>query len=166
MADQKQKKRLARAPKRANADPRPERSEGVGKRAQVAKKRTIPAQHRMLYSELLETKRRLWEEVQQFIRKEREGKPREDLEFSPEEGRGVVDLAAETEYVLVRRKNQELFRIEETLRRIEEGDYGVCEDCGKEIPVKRLQLMPSATRCTQCQELEEQAARNSRNSAM
>jgi DnaK suppressor protein len=118
-------------------------------------KRSVPGHQQALYDSLLDKKRRLWEEVQAFIKKEREGKSREDFEFSPEEGRGVVDLAGEAEYVLVRRKNQELFRIEETLRRIEEGDYGVCVDCGQDIPVRRLELMPEAERCTQCQERRE-----------
>lgn len=134
----------------------------MSKRAAVIAetKRTIPGHFQALYDGLLEKKRRLWEEVQAFIKKEREGKSREDLEFSPEEGRGVVDLAGEAEYVLVRRKNEELFRIEDTLRRIEDGDYGNCVDCGTEIPPRRLELMPEAVRCIQCQERLERAARN------
>jgi DnaK suppressor protein len=125
--------------------------------AQAEVKRIMPAHQQALYDSLLDKKRRLWEEVHAFIKKEREGKPREDFEFSPEEGRGVVDLASEAEYVLVRRKNEELFRIEDTLRRIEEGDYGVCLDCGLDIPPRRLELMPEAVRCTQCQERLERA---------
>jgi DnaK suppressor protein len=121
-------------------------------------KQTVARHQQVLYDSLLEKKRRLWEEVQAFIKKEREGKPREDFEFSPEEGRGVVDLAGEAEYVLIRRKNQELFRIEETLRRIEDGDYGICVDCGQDIPLRRLELMPEAVRCTQCQDRQEKAA--------
>lgn len=137
----------------------PERSEALRKRAaaQAEVKRIMPAHQQALYDSLLDKKRRLWEEVHAFIKKEREGKPREDFEFSPEEGRGVVDLASEAEYVLVRRKNEELFRIEDTLRRIEEGDYGVCLDCGLDIPPRRLELMPEAVRCTQCQERLERA---------
>ena len=127
--------------------------------AVVETKRSIPAHRQVLYDILLEKKRRLWEEVQAFIKKEREGKAREDFEFSPEEGRGVVDLAGEAEYVLVRRKNQELFRIEDTLRRIEEGDYGICVDCGADIPSRRLELMPEAVRCIQCQERLEKGGR-------
>lgn len=123
-------------------------------------KATIPAPHQALYDGLLDKKRRLWEEVQAFIKKEREGKAREDFEFSPEEGRGVVDLAGEAEYVIVRRKNAELFHIEDTLRRIEEGDYGVCVDCGADIPLRRLELMPEAVRCTQCQERQEKGGRH------
>lgn len=135
----------------------------MSKRAAAATteaKKILPGHLQALYESLLDKKRRLWEEVQAFIKKEREGKAREDFEFSPEEGRGVVDLAGEAEYVLVRRKNQELFRIEDTLRRIEEGDYGICIDCGAEIPARRLELMPEAVRCIQCQERLERSAKN------
>lgn len=45
------------------------------------------------------------------------------------------------------------------LKRIEEGDYGICSECGKPISPKRLALYPNATRCLACQEaLEESQA--------
>jgi len=45
--------------------------------------------------------------------------------------------------------------IEEALRRIDEGSYGICEDCEGEIPVGRLNAMPFALRCIECQEQYE-----------
>jgi RNA polymerase-binding transcription factor DksA len=36
------------------------------------------------------------------------------------------------------------------LQRIENGTYGVCANCGKEIPAKRLAVQPIATRCAAC----------------
>ena len=45
--------------------------------------------------------------------------------------------------------------IEEALRRIDEGSYGICEDCEGEIPVGRLNAMPFALRCIGCQEQYE-----------
>jgi RNA polymerase-binding protein DksA len=41
----------------------------------------------------------------------------------------------------------QLRQIENALARIESGAYGTCEVCGKEIPVERLEAMPSATLC-------------------
>jgi phage/conjugal plasmid C-4 type zinc finger TraR family protein len=35
------------------------------------------------------------------------------------------------------------------------GQYGVCEDCGKEISAERLTFLPEATRCVQCQARQE-----------
>ncbi len=42
---------------------------------------------------------------------------------------------------------EQLRQVESALARIESGDYGTCEVCGKEIPVERLEAMPSATLC-------------------
>ncbi|MEC3862230.1 TraR/DksA C4-type zinc finger protein [Mesobacterium sp. TK19101] len=36
------------------------------------------------------------------------------------------------------------------LARIDDGDFGYCDDCGEDIPVKRLELDPTATRCVSC----------------
>ena len=43
-----------------------------------------------------------------------------------------------------------LITIEEALHTIEEGTYGVCEVCSKNIPKKRLEALPEATMCTKC----------------
>lgn len=45
----------------------------------------------------------------------------------------------------------QLREVEAALGRIEEGVYGRCQDCGGEIDVKRLEINPTATRCTHCQ---------------
>ena len=43
-----------------------------------------------------------------------------------------------------------LVTIDEALKTIEEGTYGVCNVCGKNIPQKRLNALPEATMCTKC----------------
>ncbi len=43
-----------------------------------------------------------------------------------------------------------LISIDEALQKIEDGTYGVCEVCGKNIPQKRLDALPEATMCTKC----------------
>jgi len=40
--------------------------------------------------------------------------------------------------------------LEKTLRKIEEGKYGICEKCGKPIEKKRLELVPAAELCLSC----------------
>ena len=37
-----------------------------------------------------------------------------------------------------------------------QGEYGVCEDCGKKISAERLKSLPEATRCVSCQARQEQ----------
>ncbi|MFO0965748.1 MAG: TraR/DksA family transcriptional regulator [Gemmataceae bacterium] len=50
---------------------------------------------------------------------------------------------------------KELLQIERSLQRLKGGTYGVCEGCGKKIPVARLNALPFSSTCIACQrELE------------
>lgn len=44
---------------------------------------------------------------------------------------------------------RQLHEVEAALERIEEGTYGTCEVCGKEIPEERLEAIPWATLCVE-----------------
>lgn len=46
--------------------------------------------------------------------------------------------------------------IDDALGRMDEGAYGICENCGKPIPPERLEALPFATRDVECQALLEQ----------
>ena len=48
-------------------------------------------------------------------------------------------------------ESRELAHIELALERMRDGDYGTCEGCGEGIPMARLQALPYATMCIQCQ---------------
>lgn len=48
------------------------------------------------------------------------------------------------------RRAGELRRIEAALKRIDEGDFGYCAECGEPIPEKRLKIDLTATRCAGC----------------
>ena len=85
-----------------------------------------------------------------------------------EDGYGThpADVASDTvlqEELLgqVERLEEQLARVEEALRRMEEGTYGVCVDCGKPIPLPRLQVLPTALRDAAC-ELAYEAQRKVR----
>ena len=43
-----------------------------------------------------------------------------------------------------------LISIDEAISRIEKGTYGICEKCGEEIPLKRLQIVPYTRFCIKC----------------
>jgi RNA polymerase-binding protein DksA len=49
----------------------------------------------------------------------------------------------------------ELRAITAALRRVSDGTYGYCGDCGDEISLERLAAHPSAARCIQCQSKHE-----------
>lgn len=55
----------------------------------------------------------------------------------------------------IARHRSRLRVIEEALLKIDEGTYGICDDCEMEIPVGRLNVMPFAVRCVDCQEKHE-----------
>jgi len=44
----------------------------------------------------------------------------------------------------------EIHQIQAALKRISEGTYGICADCGEDIDPKRLEALPTATRCISC----------------
>ena len=48
------------------------------------------------------------------------------------------------------RRQAEKTRLQFALARMDEGEYGYCEDCGEEIAPKRLELDPTATKCIDC----------------
>lgn len=47
-------------------------------------------------------------------------------------------------------RQKERMRIEAALRRIDEGEYGYCTECGEEIATKRLEADPAAVCCINC----------------
>ncbi|MES2787113.1 MAG: TraR/DksA family transcriptional regulator [Pseudomonadota bacterium] len=51
----------------------------------------------------------------------------------------------------------ELAQVAAAMRRLQDGTYGICTDCGVAIDEQRLLALPSAPRCTACQALAEQA---------
>ena len=63
----------------------------------------------------------------------------------------VADLLADVGEAEVTRDLGELRALEAALKRVSDGGYGVCVDCGEDIPFERLRAEPSAERCVACQ---------------
>jgi DnaK suppressor protein len=70
----------------------------------------------------------------------------------------VQDVSQEIEYRLSERASQTVADIDQALLRIDEGSYGVCGRCGKDIPERRLDALPTARYDAECQTLIEQAS--------
>jgi len=61
------------------------------------------------------------------------------------------------------REREKLHNIDEALLRIDEGEYGICEECEEEIPLGRLKAMPFARHCVKCKsDLEKLQAQTKR----
>ena len=69
----------------------------------------------------------------------------------------LLDHNKEVEYRLSERESQMVADIDQALLRIDEGTYGVCARCGKEIPERRLEALPTARYDAECQTLIEQS---------
>jgi DnaK suppressor protein len=54
------------------------------------------------------------------------------------------------------REQKLLKKIEEALDRIDHGVFGICDKCGQEINVRRLEARPVTTMCIECKTLQEE----------
>jgi DnaK suppressor protein len=67
----------------------------------------------------------------------------------------TATLDREIDYTLEENAENLLRAIDQALERIETGTYGKCERCGQQIAEERLEAIPHATRCIDCQRLVE-----------
>jgi len=73
-----------------------------------------------------------------------------------------ADIQDEIEFALIQMKAETLSKIEEALRRLDEGTFGYCFECGEEISERRLRALPFAVRCKDCEEAREVAQQRER----
>ena len=84
-----------------------------------------------------------------------------DLSIDDSETPDPVDLAVSNysknvQLALSENESRQLELIDEALERLEDDEYGICQNCEKEINPKRLAAIPWARYCLDCQELREQ----------
>ncbi len=93
------------------------------------------------------------EDIGKFIR----GENKQIVETALDDGDwSVVDLVEDLNLRKLSLHKQNLNKIDEALRKLEEGTYGICEDCGSEIGEERLKVIPYALYCVDCMERREQ----------
>ena len=67
----------------------------------------------------------------------------------------IVDLAEDINLQHLGAHREDLLKIDEAIRKLDEGTYGICEDCGDEISEQRLKILPYAIYCIDCKEKRE-----------
>ena len=67
----------------------------------------------------------------------------------------VTDLEVDSSYAIAEQEAQELRLIDTALDHIENGTYGICEECGNPIEKPRLKALPYAVLCLKCKQAEE-----------
>ncbi len=70
--------------------------------------------------------------------------------------RATVESGRSFELRIRGREQKLLSKIEEALERVDEGEFGICDDCGEDIGTKRLQARPVTTLCIDCKTIQEQ----------
>ena len=88
----------------------------------------------------------------------------EGRDQNKDEGMDTYDLASdardrEISHILTDRDRGKLEAIDEALSRVDDGSYGLCEDCGAEIAEGRLQALPFTRLCVTCQSDRERESR-------
>ncbi len=102
---------------------------------------------------LIEEKNRIEMELRKIATQDSDGDYKAEFE---DLGRTREDNATEIENYtvnldLTESLELELEKIKLALKKIENGTYGKCEKCNKEIPQKRLEVYPAAQSCVECQ---------------
>ena len=123
----------------------------------MPKKATFTAKQSKEFRAQLETMRKdIFGAIKQRVAAKREDtgvKEMGDAFDDASEGR-----EQELGYLMNTRDRDKMIKIEQALRRLDAGEYGLCEECEEPIGVKRLRAMPFAILCVRCQDEEEQTA--------
>jgi DnaK suppressor protein len=69
----------------------------------------------------------------------------------------LVDLLQSIDIKLADIRRAELIQINEAERKLSEGTYGICKECGRDIGEERLVALPYAVRCIECEDHFERA---------
>ena len=77
------------------------------------------------------------------------------FDIGDEGDRADTERTHEVSILLSVRDKEKLQAIEESLEKLREGTYGMCEECGDEIGPRRLKAMPLAKLCVPCQSRRE-----------
>jgi DnaK suppressor protein len=75
--------------------------------------------------------------------------------------KSLVD--AEIRASIIERAEKQLAQIESALARLDDGQYGICLDCGEEIPIERLKAIPFAIYCVGCKSKDAQRSARDRS---
>ncbi|HSH47310.1 MAG TPA: RNA polymerase-binding protein DksA [Halomonas sp.] len=100
---------------------------------------------------LLDWKQELMEEVDRTVRHLQE----DASNYADPADRATQEEGFSLELRTRDRERKLLKKINETIEKINEDDYGFCEACGVEIGIRRLEARPTATLCVDCKTLAE-----------
>ncbi|MEW6416679.1 MAG: TraR/DksA C4-type zinc finger protein [Nitrospirota bacterium] len=111
----------------------------------------------MLRRVLINRREEIVREAKSEISKYIKGETKQLVDTALDDGDwSVVDLSEDISLKQLSTHRENLLKIDEALRKLDEGTYGKCEDCGEDISEERLKLIPFAIYCVDCKEKREQ----------
>ena len=156
---QKTVKRIAKKPSlkpkiKTKAKPKPVRRK---KTTSVRGKISEDEKKAVLRKALILKREEIFKEAKLEISKYIKGETRQLVDTALDNGDwSVVDLSEDISLKQLGNHRENLFKIDEALRKLDEGTYGKCEDCGGDISAERLKILPYAIYCIDCKEKREQ----------
>jgi len=157
----KTRKVLTSAIKKKTVGHKPQKKVAVSKKPATPQKSTISVSAasdrlRGLKGMLIAKRDGILKEAKNEIAKYMSGDNRQLVDTAIDEGDwAVVDISEDLSLRRLDSHRQLLLDIDECLRKIQEGTYGFCEECGEEISQRRLNVIPTATLCIDCKENKE-----------
>lgn len=107
--------------------------------------------------QLISKRDEIIKEARNEIKKNVKVEARQIVESALDDGDlSVIDLSQDIALKRLGAHRENLIKIDEALRKIQDGTYGVCDECGELISSGRLKVMPSAIYCRDCQEKREE----------
>lgn len=101
--------------------------------------------------ELIKEKERLEKELSQFAQKSKHGFRVFFKNFGSKEDDHVASVATmDNDISLEKNLEKSLVEVDKALKKVEQGQYGICESCGKKIKPQRLKIFSAATTCVNC----------------
>ena len=107
---------------------------------------------------LLERRQEALKDVENLLARRRMAQSEQREDVVPDTADlALQDADGDQQISLMEIRNHVREQIDEALRQLDEGRYGLCEDCGHEIGEGRLKAVPFARRCVECQGKAEAA---------
>jgi DnaK suppressor protein len=109
-------------------------------------------QRQRFHKLLMEKREALLDLVQAARKSEKEGTTKE----APDLGdRALSTVIRDLSYQVTASEREILRRVDDALDRLEKDEYGVCVACKKKVQIARLEAVPWARHCIECQELQD-----------
>ncbi len=119
-------------------------------------KAMAPERREALHRMLMDKRQELMREITGNLGASLTEDQRRRLESAMDVGdQSLMDLDRELGISLMEMRNKRRQLIDDALARLEDGTYGLCDECGVEINEKRLAAVPFAKLCVACQSKQE-----------